>query len=82
MGTLNEFANNPDNKVAGPGKLWVCGACGRMSKDKYGELKLNGGWDESCMLNSNLYWIAYLNIRGGLVISIEEGGAVPNEDKK
>ena len=33
-------------------KVWVCLACGKMSKDKYGEQALNKGWDVSCMLNS------------------------------
>lgn len=39
------------HNYAPDGKLWQCGACGKIAKDQYGE---EGGWDESCMLNSYL----------------------------
>lgn len=38
-------------RVAPPGWLWRCGCCGKTTRDRYGE---QGGWDESCMLNSFL----------------------------
>lgn len=35
--------------------IWVCGACGKTAKDRYGEEGENSpGWDESCMLNAVL----------------------------
>ena len=39
------------SNIAPPGWLWQCGACGRKTRDRYGE---EGGWDESCMLNATL----------------------------
>jgi hypothetical protein len=37
-------------RLARPGTLWVCGACGKTARDRYGEE--GSSWDESCMLNS------------------------------
>lgn len=39
--------------------VWVCAACGKTSRTRFGFDKDNkrvcsGGWDESCMLNSVL----------------------------
>jgi hypothetical protein len=42
------------NEIALPGTIWVCGACGRVSKDRYGYEKLHSGWDESCISNAFL----------------------------
>lgn len=42
------------NILAAPGEVWVCGACGKQSKDKYGFQALTSGWDEACILNSVL----------------------------
>jgi len=39
------------DRYAKAGSVYVCGACGKKSKDLYGE---GGGWDESCMLNAVL----------------------------
>lgn len=30
-----------------PEKVWVCLACGKMSKDRYGEYPVHRGWDVS-----------------------------------
>ena len=43
------------NEVAPEGQVWVCLACGKMSKDKYGNQQISRGWDASCMLNSELF---------------------------
>lgn len=43
------------DSVAPAGYLWVCCACGKTSKDKYGGPTASEFWDESCMLNSNLF---------------------------
>lgn len=38
-----------------PGAIWVCGACGKSSQDRYGiEGEKSAGWDESCMMNAVL----------------------------
>ena len=42
------------NKVAPEGQVYVCGACGKQSRDLYGFQKISSGWDESCMLNAVL----------------------------
>ena len=34
--------------------MFVCGACGKRSRDLYGEQRIDRGWDESCMLNAVL----------------------------
>lgn len=42
------------NAVAPKGQVFVCAACGKLSKDEYGYQKISYGWDESCTLNSFL----------------------------
>lgn len=42
------------NEYAPEGTVYVCGACGKRSRDRYGEQALDRGWDESCMLNAVL----------------------------
>lgn len=42
-----------------PGKIWVCGACGKRSRSRAGFRGVRGmaidrGWDASCMLNAVL----------------------------
>ena len=44
------------NHVAPEGQVYVCGACGKRSQDRYGYQKIDHGWDESCMLNSILVY--------------------------
>lgn len=43
----NEFA--PENKV------FVCVACGKISRDRYGNKAITAGWDVSCMINAQLF---------------------------
>lgn len=43
-----------DNKRAPSGQIYVCGACGKRSYDKYGEYKIDPMWDTSCMINAIL----------------------------
>jgi hypothetical protein len=42
------------NQVAPEGQVYVCGACGKRSRDKYGDQKISYGWDVSCMLHAVL----------------------------
>ncbi len=38
------------------GSLWVCCACGKTAENRYGMGgRHSPGWDESCMLNSQLF---------------------------
>lgn len=55
-------------------KVYVCGACGKRSRDRCGDSAIDGGWDESCMLNAVLAYEDSLTMRGGRVASIAEGG--------
>jgi DNA-directed RNA polymerase beta' subunit len=41
-----------DDRIAPPGKIWQCTACGKRSGDLYGDG--NSSWDESCVLNAVL----------------------------
>ena len=54
--------------LAPEGKLWVCHACGKAVRDRYGQ---EGGWDESCMLNSVLYDESRLTIINSRVVAID-----------
>lgn len=42
------------NKDAPPGKVYQCQACGKLSRDLYGDKRISRGWDESCVLNCAL----------------------------
>lgn len=42
------------NKVAPEGFVFVCMACGKRSRDRYGDQAIDPGWDVSCMLWSRL----------------------------
>ena len=42
------------NRRAKPGYVWMCGACGKTSRDRYGFDRISHGWDESCMLHAVL----------------------------
>jgi len=44
------------NKVAPEGQVYVCTVCGKFSKDKYGDQKIDPWWDESCMLHCILIY--------------------------
>ncbi|MDE2103256.1 MAG: hypothetical protein KGL39_38780 [Patescibacteria group bacterium] len=57
-----------NGRIAPDGKRWVCLVCGKTTKDLYGN---EGGWDESCILNSRLYDEAQLIYRGARVIRIK-----------
>lgn len=43
-----------DISIAPAGQIFVCGACGKRSRDRYGFQKIDAGWDESCMLQAVL----------------------------
>ena len=64
------------NKVAPEGQIWVCAACGKRSKDKYGEQPIDQGWDVSCMLNAVLVYKK--PNEEGLYIPVAEDSAKEN----
>lgn len=58
--------------------VFVCCACGKRSKDRFGYEKIDRGWDESCMLNSVEAYVDSLTIGShGFVTGISEGGIIP-----
>lgn len=63
------------NLTAPKGKVFVCCACGKRSRDRYGDQPLTRGWDVSCMMNAHLYeeWRLTLD-ENGTVTRIFEGG--------
>lgn len=42
------------NKTAPKGQVYICLACAKRSKDKYGDKAIDYGWDVSCVLNCEL----------------------------
>jgi len=69
-----------NNVQAPPGDIWVCGACGKLSYDLYGNKSLSYDWDESCMLNAMLCHEGHVTVSGdGILrraIEVAEGGIV------
>lgn len=59
---VNKIESSVVSNIAPPGWIWRCGACGKKTRDRYGEA---GGWDESCMLNSTLVKEPNPNARRG-----------------
>ena len=64
------------NSVAPVGRIWVCQACGKRSRDRYGDQTINRGWDVSCVLNSLLCDESKLVLKDDFVVEILEGGVV------
>ena len=60
------------NEVAPEGQVYVCTACGKRSKDRYGDQKIDDGWDASCMV------CALLSYEKG--IELDEHGRVTHCD--
>jgi hypothetical protein len=44
------------NTIAPKGQVYVCCACGKRSKDRYGDQPIDHDWDVSCMMNSVLVY--------------------------
>jgi hypothetical protein len=42
------------NYEAPEGQVWRCGACGALSRDRYGVQKISREWDESCAMHAVL----------------------------
>lgn len=61
-------------RIAPPGMVHVCCACGKRSRDLYGDKGTS--WDESCMLNAVLAHESHLVLDGSRVIQIKDGGLV------
>ena len=55
------------NEIAPVGQVWVCNACGKRSKDRYGLQRIDRGWDESCMLHAILCYEYSLVFKEGQV---------------
>jgi hypothetical protein len=56
--------------------IWVCMACGKVSKDRYGKEGTTPGWDESCFINSVLVKEDHLVWKDDRVNDIKEGGII------
>jgi hypothetical protein len=42
------------NRQAFPGYVWICSACGKRSRDRYGSEPISKGFDASCAMNAEL----------------------------
>jgi transposase-like protein len=60
-----------NNKTAIKGQVFVCSACGRRSRDLYGEQAINCTWDESCMLHAVLCYENSISVKNNLVVYAE-----------
>ena len=58
-----------ENVIAPEGSIWVCIACGKYAKDKFGNER---GWDAGCMLNSSLFKICDLEFENGRVKAVKK----------
>lgn len=63
------------NTIAPNGQVWVCAACGKRSKDRYGEQKISLGWDASCMMNAVLCFEDKIEVEEG-VAWVKCGGVI------
>lgn len=67
------------NKIAPQGQVYVCTACGKKSRDLYGDNPLNYGWDASCVLNAVLCYENKLVLQNERVVKVEEGGLIKGD---
>lgn len=58
-----------EERMAPEGSVWVCAACGKTARDRYGIVgEHSHGWDESCALNAVLrHQQKHFNAKGELV---------------
>ena len=76
------MAGKYNNIDAPPGQVWVCGACGKRSRDLYGNHCLSRWWDVSCVLNAVLCHEDKLTINdNGIVTNIADGGVIGSAEE-
>lgn len=58
---MSESSTTNNGTTPAPaGQVWVCGACGKRARTRYGfdadnnPTAIDRGWDESCMMNAVL----------------------------
>lgn len=57
------------NEVAPAGQIFVCGACGKRSRDRFGMQAISRGWDVSCMLHAVLCYDDPPDVRAERVLA-------------
>ena len=68
------------NSLAPKGQVFVCQACGKRSRDLFGEQQIDRGWDVSCMLHAVLCYEDKLVINeSGMAVKVLEGGLVESK---
>jgi len=60
------------NEIADAGKVFLCLACGKRSRDLFGYQKVDSGWDESCMLNAREIEESKLTIVNNRVVKVNQ----------
>lgn len=65
--------------MAPDGQVYVCGACGKISRTRYGfddddKNVCQPGWDESCMLHAILCHEATIERKDGRVVAAKAVG--------
>ena len=66
------------DRIAPEGQIWVCCACGKMSKDRNGPSFTHRMWDASCTLNSALFYTESLKLNKDGYVT--EGTIVPEQE--
>lgn len=64
------------NQVAGDGEVWVCIACGKRSRDRFGMQAISVGWDASCMSKAILCLESSLAFEDGRVSKAQAVGRI------
>lgn len=68
-------------RLAPTGAVWVCVACGKTARDRYGlKGEHSPGWDESCMLNALLCEEDSIVREGGKVVKADQFYTEPSHD--
>lgn len=63
------------------GYIWVCAACGKVSKERSGNCaERTHGWDESCFLNAILVKEDHCTWDNGRVTKVEEIAYGPHDE--
>lgn len=58
-------------RIAPAGQVYVCSACGKRSRDKMGDFRIDSGWDVSCFMHAVLCSEKTLKFREGRVVSAD-----------
>ena len=56
--------------------MWVCLACGKRSRDRYGKEETDRGWDVSCFINSVLVDMDKVQTKNGRIENVPKDAII------